>query len=179
MSLDLRQVLKAVLQRYALPWHGPHGVAHWARVLENGLYLAEFTRAKTEVVQLFAVLHDSQRTQEGADPAHGPLAAEFAVTLQGRFFHLPDADLAVLCTACAGHTTERTHPDVTIQTCWDADRLDLGRVRVTPNPKYLCTEAARRPETLQWANARAVAHALPELVSKEWGIDLKRVHAGS
>ena len=32
--------------------------------------------------------------------------------------------------------------DATIQTCWDADRLDLGRVGIFPSAKYLSQEAA-------------------------------------
>jgi uncharacterized protein len=27
-------ILHAVLEEYALPWGGDHGVAHWARVFE-------------------------------------------------------------------------------------------------------------------------------------------------
>ena len=44
---------------------------------------------------------------------------------------------------------------MTIETCWDADRLDLGRVGITPHPSHLCTEAAKRPETIKWADDRA------------------------
>lgn len=36
-------MLQAVLEDYTLPLAGDHGVAHWARVLENGLRLAEET----------------------------------------------------------------------------------------------------------------------------------------
>ena len=35
-------------------------------------------RGHVEVVQLFAVLHDSRRLSEATDPDHGPRAAEFA-----------------------------------------------------------------------------------------------------
>ena len=55
-------------------------------------------------------------------------------------------------SSCIGHTHERTHPDVTVQTCWDADRLDLGRVGITPHPSRLCIEVTRRAETIRWAN---------------------------
>jgi uncharacterized protein len=46
--------------------------------------------------------------------------------------------------------------DVTVRTCWDADRLDLGRVGIRPDPHYLCTEAARDAEVLAWAYRRSV-----------------------
>jgi uncharacterized protein len=172
MALDVTSVLQAVLEDYLLPWDGDHGIAHWARVLENGLRLAEGTGANIEVVRLFAVLHDSRRINEGTDPDHGPRAAEFARTLRGRLFELTDHEFGLLHRACHGHTHERTHPDLTIQTCWDADRLDLGRVGITPLPSLLCTGLARRPETIQWADGRARFRVVPSLVREEWGIGL-------
>jgi uncharacterized protein len=170
---NIRLILRAVLDEYALPWYGEHGVAHWARVLETGLRLSEETGADTEVVQLFAVLHDSQRVNEGSDPDHGPRAAAYAVEVRGLLFDLPDPAFSLLHRACAGHTYERTHPDITVQTCWDADRLDLGRVGITPQPSLLCTEAAKRPETIKWADDRASLGLVPEIVQKQWGVNLK------
>jgi uncharacterized protein len=172
MILNMRAILRAVLEDYALSWGGDHGIAHWARVFENGLRLAEETGADLEVVQLFAVLHDSKRLNDNHDPEHGPRAAEFARTLRGRLFDLPDREFALLQRACSGHTHELTHPDITIQTCWDSDRLDLGRVGVTPHPSRLCTEVARRPEMIRWANDRAELGFVPELVQGDWGFDL-------
>jgi len=172
MTMDIDQILQAVLDEYVLPWDGDHGVGHWARVLENGLRLAEETGADVEVVSLFAVLHDSRRIDEYADPDHGPRAAEFASSLRGRWFDLPDQGFRLLHRACSGHTRERTHPDVTIQTCWDADRLDLGRVGVTPHPSRLCTDVAKRAETIAWADGRATLQIVPPFVREQWGIDL-------
>jgi uncharacterized protein len=173
MPLNLTVVLRTVLEDYTLPWDGFHGVAHWARVLENGLRLAPKTGALIEVVQLFAVLHDCRRLNEGEDPDHGPRAAEFSRELKGVVFDLPDREFQLLHRACAGHTHERTHPDVTIQTCWDADRLDLGRVGIFPEPDYLCTEFAKRPDTIRWADERATLGVVPRFVKIEWGIELK------
>lgn len=171
--MQLRPVIEAVFEDYALPLSGDHGIAHWARVLENGLKLAEATGASRRVVSLFAVLHDSRRINEYSDPQHGPRAAQFAATLRGRVFELDDREFDLLQIACAGHTHERTHPDITIQACWDADRLDLGRVGITPNPAYLSTEIARQPATIRWADGRASFQFVPPLVLDEWGIDLK------
>jgi uncharacterized protein len=74
-TLNIPRTLHAILEEYVLPWDGDQGVAHWARVLENGLMLAKETGADIEVVQLIAILHDSQRINEGSDPKHGPRAA--------------------------------------------------------------------------------------------------------
>jgi uncharacterized protein len=170
--MDLKPILTAILDDYRLPWDGAHGVAHWARVLENARRLAAETKADIEIVTLFAVLHDSRRVNETTDPNHGPRAAEFAEKLRGKLFDLPEHAFELLQRACAGHTHERTHPDVTIQTCWDSDRLDLGRVGIMPHPSRLCTEAARRPEVLKWADGRATFGVVPQFVRDEWGITL-------
>ena len=170
--MNLKPILDAILEDYALPLDGDHGVAHWARVLENGLRLAEETSASVEVVSLFAVLHDSRRVNELSDPDHGPRAAEYAATLRGKHFELDDHEFGLLVRACAGHTRERTHPDPTIQTCWDADRLELGRVGIVPHPSRLCTEVAKRPDVLKWADGRACFRVVPEFVADEWAIQL-------
>jgi uncharacterized protein len=172
MSLNVHLILHAVLEEYTLPRNGIHGVAHWARVFENGLRLAEESGAVLEVVQLFAILHDSQRVNEHHDPDHGPRAAQLACELRGALFSLSDDQFSLLHRACAGHTRERTHPDRTIQTCWDADRLDLGRVGMYPDPRYLSTEIAKRAETIRWADDRASRFFVPDFVKSDWKIDL-------
>jgi uncharacterized protein len=170
--MDLKPILKAILDEYVLPWEGDHGIVHWARVLENGRRLAEQTKANAEVVELFAVLHDSRRVNEVTDPNHGARAADFAAKIRGQLFDLPDHEFKLLYRACEGHTHERTHPDITIQTCWDSDRMDLGRVGVRPHPSRLCTAAARQPEILKWADGRASFGVVPRFVQDEWGIKL-------
>lgn len=172
--MNLKPILRVVLERYALPLDGIHGVAHWARVLENGLRLATETNASVEVVSLFAILHDCRRTNEGHDLEHGPRAALFAKKLRGTVFDLPDHEFGLLQRACEGHTTELTHPDVTIQTCWDSDRLDLGRVGITPHPGRLCTEVAKRPDIINWADGRATFEVVPAFVLNDWEIEIEK-----
>lgn len=172
--MDLKPLLAAILEEYALPINGYHGVSHWARVFENGKKLCETTDANIEVVSLFAVLHDSQRVNENHDPEHGPRAAEFAKRARGNFFELDDAAFRLLHAACEGHTHERTHPDVTVQTCWDSDRLDLGRVGITPHRDYLCTAAAKNARMIRWADGRAAFRFVPEIVAEEWGLVLTK-----
>lgn len=164
LGVDLKRVLAEVLREYRLPLRGDHGVVHWARVLENGLRLAGETGASEVVVSLFAVLHDSRRLNEHHDPGHGPRAAAFAKQLRGRVYDVSDEEQELLVVACAGHTSERWHADITVQTCWDADRLDLLRVGITPDPARLCTAAARKPDVLRWACERAEAGYEPEVL---------------
>ena len=174
MALDIPRILEVILDQYELPINGHHGVTHWARVMENGLRLAEETGANVDVVQLFAVFHDSKRVNEGHDPGHGQRGADFADELWGSVFNLPDHDFKLLYRACAGHTHERTHADITVQTCWDSDRLDLGRVGITPHPSRLCTDVAKRKDIFQWADGRAGFFVVPEFVETEWQVNLGR-----
>ncbi len=57
-------------------------------------------------------------------------------------------------------------------TCWDADRLDLGRVGIMPEPSRLCTAAAKRSDLLKWADGRACFGVVPKLVMDDWRIDV-------
>lgn len=161
MPQNLPLIVQAILDEYALPWDGDHGVAHWARVLKNGLRLAKVTGASIEVIQLFAVFHDSKREKELSDPGHGQRGADFAAECRGQVFDLPDHEFRLLHRACSGHTCEKTHPDITVQTCWDADRLDLGRVRVTSHPSRVCTAVAKNRAMLKWAHGRASFGIVP------------------
>jgi uncharacterized protein len=153
--VDVLALVDVVRSQYALPWDGIHGISHWARVCENGLRLAESTGADAEIVQCFAYLHDSRRSNEGRDPGHGSRAARFARSLRGTVLDLSDARLELLAYACAHHTDGLIEADVTVQTCWDADRLDLGRVSILPLAHRLCTPAARNPAVMQWAIERS------------------------
>ena len=166
--MQLYPILQEMLREYELQWYGIHGLSHWGRVLENGLRLAESTGANTKVVTLFALFHDARRVNEGSDPGHGRRGAELAGALRGSLFELADREFHLLFDACVRHTDGLTDADISVQTCWDADRLDLGRVGVTPWPKRLCTEAAKTPEMIDWAHERAVAEPVPESVSRLW-----------
>ncbi len=154
IGADLRRLVEG---QFALELDGIHGAPHWARVRENGLRLAEATGANTDVVQLFALLHDACRLGDGHDPRHGARAAALARTLAGSAFSLPPADLELLVAACERHSEQVTTGDVTVVTCWDADRLDLGRVGIRPRPEFLCTDAARDPAVIAWALDRSLA----------------------
>jgi uncharacterized protein len=150
-----KELMRVVRSQFALHWKGIHGVPHWVRVRENGLLLAERTGARTDVIELFALFHDSRRRNDEYDPAHGERGAAFAESLAGSVFDLDPRDLELLSEACRGHSDGLTDGDVTVLTCWDADRLDLGRIGIQPDPSRLCTEAAREPDILERAIRRS------------------------
>jgi len=51
-----------------------------------------------------------------------------------------------------------------VQTCFDADRLDLGRVGKMPKTKYLCTDAGKSQEIIAWAHQRSIDGVVPDNV---------------
>ena len=153
--MDLESLIEAIREQFTLNWYGIHGITHWERVRENCLRLAESTGANLEVVELFANLHDSRRMNENRDPQHGKRAAGYVKSLKGMPINLPDDDFDHLVYACRYHSDGLTEADITIQTCWDADRLDLGRVGIKPSAHYLCTDAAKDPELIEWAFRRS------------------------
>jgi uncharacterized protein len=136
-----------------------HGPEHWQRVCAAGLTLCERDeRADPLLVFLFALFHDAMREHDSVDPDHAQRGAELARRLlEGRI----SADrLEVLETACTLHDAGCTSTHPTIAACWDADRLNLWRVGVEPDPDLLSTEAApaliqrgreMQEETYTWA----------------------------
>jgi len=165
---NFASILQAVLSQYRLPLNGTHGIGHWARVLENGRRLSPVTGAAIQVVELFSVLHDSQRRKEGSDHDHGPRAAEFAHSLRSRI-DLPDNEFSLLVEACSCHTRGAdANADVTVLTCLDSDRLDLPRVGIWIRTDLLYTAAAKDPGILSWAGIRATRRTIPEIVTDEW-----------
>ena len=146
-----------------------HGKEHWYKVNAYGqLLCASYPTAIKEVVRAFAFTHDCMRYNEGDDPGHGGRAAGFIDTHRDQLPHLSDREIKVLQFACTWHTRavpyesdslpwrrfsemERT----TIKVCFDADSLDIGRVGVIPDPKYLFTTKGIEVATEQARTARA------------------------
>ena len=141
-EFDRLGLVKHVLEQFKISRDGDHGPGHWARVRLNGLKVGSMRGADLLVIELFAFLHDSQRLNEFSDRHHGARAAEFAASLNGQFFNLRGEQLDKLCHAICNHSGGDVHTCTTIQSCWDGDRLDLGRVGIKPHKDYLSVEAA-------------------------------------
>lgn len=170
--IDEPAILRDIRQGYALKFHGDHGVSHWARVLTNGLRLAETTHADPDVLLLFALFHDARRWNEDVDPGHGPRGAELARSLRGELFELDDARFELLYEACRVHTNEIYTGDTTLLTCLAADRLDLPRVGIRFDPDQVPLVIA--PELIAWADARAQKHFEPSDVFERWDVARSR-----
>ena len=166
--MEFEPLIRKILSEQTTDWHGIHGLSHWGRVYTNGVKVAEASGANVRVVELFAFIHDSKRWNDGTDAEHGARGAEFARQLRGTYFELSDDEFDLLYIACRDHTNGQTEADVTIQACWDADRLDLGRVWIRPDPDRLCTSYAKQSDVIGWAHERARREIVPSIVASIW-----------
>lgn len=122
----------------------------WQTVRRNGLYLARHHATDEEIVRLFALFHDSCRENEYRDPQHDQRGAQLALAFrQAGHFQLDDLRMDLLVTACNIHNGGPPQTEPTLAVCLDADRLDLGRVGITPDPSLLSTSTAQNIATRQ------------------------------
>ena len=120
-----------------------HGLTHWRHVFENGLIIAKETGANIELVELFALFHDSCRLNDGEDYDHGRRAAELVASIRAAFTDLTDDLFQFLIEALRDHTHVKKTDNIHVAACWDSDRLDLDRVFITPEEEYMNTETGR------------------------------------
>lgn len=122
-----------------------HGLWHWEKVEKNALAIAKRTPgADPLVAQVFSLIHDTKRENEDTDPEHGHRSAEYAEKLFGRGrLEITKDQLGVLMEACRLHNDGQVSDNPTIGACWDADRLDLTRVGIIPDPALLSTQAGK------------------------------------
>jgi len=133
MSENLIAGVKGLaVERFAMWIGGIHGPEHWERVRENAAFLAKHSGGDALVAQLFAYLHDCCRESDGADPNHGARAAKFVDSLGAERLKLDANQFELLKYACEHHEKGRLSENPTVGACWDADRLDLGRVGPPP-----------------------------------------------
>ncbi|MFP5365158.1 MAG: hypothetical protein ACLGI5_20810 [Thermoleophilia bacterium] len=151
----------------AVAYGASHGIPHWKRVAANGLRLLEAGEpGDPAVVLAFAIVHDAMReTDEPDEPGHGALAVGLARYVNGAavdwlpddcarevlptpppFTFLSDEQLALLTRAIEEDDLGTTSTEPTIAVCLDADRLDVWRAGVKPDPRRLSTPTARRHE---------------------------------
>ena len=139
MPIDYESIWETMIAHTSRGDWSPHGPNHWKNVERNGLQLARLNGADETIIRLFAVFHDVERQSEGTDPGHGARAAELVEQLYGHNLLAAGVDLETLLDACRGHNDGLTSSDLTIGTCWDADRMDLPRVGITPKPEKMST----------------------------------------
>ena len=150
----IHKALAVVRPRFRLDFTcGIHGIAHWSRVWIHGRALAAALDVNPDVLTWFAYLHDSQRHNDHRDQQHGSRAADFALQLrrEGVISELDDQEFEQLCEAMRLHSDGHTVGQTLVLACWDADRLDLSRAGIEPDPARLCTAPAREAARIEAA----------------------------
>lgn len=137
-------ILQAFRHFQLNPASNEHGLPHWARVWSNGQEIAKrhhgASTINLDVIAWFAFLHDSCRLNNHGDPGHGPRASQLACRLRDQgIIVLAETEFRQLCLAMEDHSKGIMEGPPVVRICWDADRLDLLRVGVIPDPKRMCT----------------------------------------
>lgn len=141
--IEFNRLWRRVIEDPGLRSSHIHGPEHWKRVERNGIYIGKQIGADLEVIKLFALFHDSKRQNDGIDPGHGRRGADFAKKLRNIHFEISDKQFNIFYNACKLHTRQIHTKDNTMGACWDADRLDLGRIGMKPSSKFMNTETAK------------------------------------
>jgi len=117
-----------------------HGLEHWDRVARFGKMLW-VEGADMDVIKAFAYLHDCERKQDGDDNDHGLRASLLVdVIRRSELSFLDDCQISKLKRACQLHTHVLRTGDMTVDICFDADRMDLVRVGIIPLPERMATK---------------------------------------
>ena len=130
-----------------------HDLSHFHRVERFGLTIAEKNGADKKVISLFAYLHDARRENDDDDPDHGRRAVVLLDELiEAGLIELTKMQYRQLSLALAVHNRfDASSADLTVQTCWDADRLDLWRADIVPDPKYMFTEHGKSEKMIEFS----------------------------
>lgn len=142
---DLETLIRAVEEGSTSRDSEDHGPQHWRCVALTGIRLARQTPGASPLIAfLFGLFHDARRENDYWDPGHGERGAQLAETFQARgLLTLLEQNFADLLLACKTHTEADPTDNPVIGICYDADRLNLWRVRVRPNSDFLSTDAGK------------------------------------
>jgi uncharacterized protein len=169
MNKSAAQILRAVhpFARFRSTLHGP---AHWARVHRFAKALLKREQVPVEAetcVLLFAWLHDLAREDDEGTRTHAvdgaaqldrilpaigePLSADQRETVRGAIQYHSDGMVAPEAVAAGLFERVAWPPELVARTvgcCWDADRLDLPRVGIAPDPALMSTSSWRDVQVL-------------------------------
>lgn len=112
---ELESLREFCVSRWPEKMGATHGIEHWDRVAMFGKMLYQ-EGADKDVIACFAYLHDSYLKS------------------------LSDEQIETLKTACEMHTVVPRTGDITVNICFDSDRMDLLRVGILPVPERMATK---------------------------------------
>lgn len=142
-DIHIKRLREYAIKHSILGDYSVHGVSHWDRVARNADILIT-SDVDDLVVKAFAYIHDVERVNDSDDLQHGPRAAMLVDEIRSsELSFLNDQEIEQLKEACRLHTLRHRTEDATVNACFDADRLDLGRVGIIPNPDKMATIQGR------------------------------------
>ena len=102
--------------------------------------MADKNGADKKIIRCFSFLHDAGRQDDSDDPEHSYRSLGIIEQIKDKLSLSQDQYQKLLIAVKEHNKKEAKSDDVTIRTCWDADRLDLFRVGIIPDKKYLYTK---------------------------------------
>lgn len=159
------KIITRLTKSFILDIEGIHGINHWLRVMTNGLILADQEKVSKSIPILFALSHDIFRNNDDFDPLHGERAAK-AIDILKSHVNLTQEEILIVKEACKYHSDGKTTEEKEIGICWDADRLDLMRVGLYPDEKYLSTKTAKIEGLIINCNKYAIRDNLNDLCTE-------------
>ena len=143
--------LKAFIEsKYARRLHESeiHGLKHSILVFLHAMRLSSKLQEigiaiDRAVCTWFSFLHDACRENDASDEGHGKRASEMVNEIRNSYLsELTDNQISILKSALEFHDRKiKLTLNNTVGVCLDADRLDLTRVGITPDPSLMTTKA--------------------------------------
>jgi uncharacterized protein len=146
MNDKIEHIIELAKAQFVMDENSCHGLRHWKEVDLNGEMLALQEGVDPVVVHLFAYLHDCKRVEDNGDYEHGDRSAEYVNQLraEGLLDFLTVVQFVKLSTACLLHAKGGISDDMTIGSCFDADRIELIRVGIVPKIELMSTPMGKR-----------------------------------
>lgn len=113
-----------------------HGDKHWRAVAAAGIEIAGNDFERRAVALAFGMIHDSQRLNDCWDPEHGLRAALWAMKSRSLAGLIGTESRDLVSRACLDHEKGGISTERSIGICWDADRINLWRVGICPDPSF-------------------------------------------
>ena len=123
-----------------------HGVGHLRRVAYLAGRFAKVEDVCVKEAVIGGFLHDCARKDDRGGRTHAHESGDLALDIM--LEHWPDVDLDKIYSAIYNHADGLTTDDHLTGCIWDADRIALTRLGITPDPKLLSTNVAKRFFTL-------------------------------
>lgn len=159
-----KNILKEILNEYQLDLlNGMNGLNHWSRIIENAFLLSEYNKANKKVLVAFAFFHKIKRNNEEQDTNEGYKGAQLLRYYENEL-GLNEEEFDQAYFACVNFNEFKTHDNLTIATCWDAERLDLMRTGLYPREDDLQSTYAKNAGTITWAVRRALNNHISDWV---------------